>query len=134
MRRLVALLALVTLSACGSDSTTSPNSAAIAGTYSLKTVNGSALPFLIQSGTNSVKITSDAITIADGGTWSENGAYTQTINGQTSNQVVSDGGTWVRAGTQLTLVSSDSSTSYSGTFTGSSLNLGDGTLSFVFSK
>src|SRR5438552_2700382 len=96
MRKLLPLFALIaTIAACGGDAT-SPASASIAGTFQLKTVNGSPLPFTFQSGTTKAIVTSDVLTVADGGTWAEQGNFTITVNGQTTNQVISDGGTWSR--------------------------------------
>jgi len=126
------------LAACGSDSSTgpsSPNSASIAGTYQLKTVSGSPLPFTYQSGTTKVVVTSDVLVVAEGGTWSETGAYTATVNGQTSNQVISDGGTWTRAGSAVSFYSSQQgATSYAGTFNGSGFSLADDLFTYTFAK
>ena len=129
------IVALATVGACGGDSVTSTTaSASLAGTYTLRTINGTALPFVLQSGTNSVTVTADAITVADGGTWSEAGAYRQTVNGQTTSQVISDGGTWTRAGASVAF-SSRTTSGYSGTFTGSGFNLTDNSgAAFVFTK
>ena len=134
MRRLITALALAAVAACGGDNATNPASGSIAGTYTLRTVNGSQLPFTVQSGTNSVTLTGDVITIADGGSWSETFAYTQTINGTTTNQTGTDGGSWSRAGTSVSLDSDGGYNAYTGTFTGNSLNLTDGTLTQVFTK
>jgi hypothetical protein len=131
----ILLAGLLVVAACGSDATTSPASASIAGTYQLRAINGSALPFTYQSGTTKVIVTADALTVADGGTWSEQASFTLTVNGSTSAQVVSDGGTWTRAGTSVSFFSTQSSTtSYSGTFTGNGFTLGDTQFTYTFSK
>jgi hypothetical protein len=129
------VLVMGAVTACGGDSVTSTTgSASLAGTYTLRTINGTALPFVLQSGTNSITVTADAITVADGGTWSESGAYRQTINGQTTSQVISDGGTWTRAGASVAF-SSRATTGYSGTFTGSGFSLTDNSgAAFVFTR
>ncbi|MEO6528817.1 MAG: hypothetical protein ABIP93_19525 [Gemmatimonadaceae bacterium] len=135
IRRLLLLLTLATLGACGSDASTSPNADAIEGTYSLRTVNGLALPFTIQSGANSVTLSSDVITIASNGTWTEAITYRQTINGQTTNGTEADGGSWVRAGSNVTLRSAqDGSTAYSGTFGNGTLTFTDDGVIVVFSR
>ena len=129
-------MALATLVSCKADSSTNPNSVAIDGAYSLKSVNNSPLPFTIQSGTNSITLTSDNLTLGTNGSWTENGAYRQTNNGQTSTGTFADGGTWIRAGSSVTLNSSTSgATGYSGTITNNSgLSLSDGTYTYLFSK
>ena len=133
MRALALCAATIYVGACGGDSPTSPASASIAGTYQLKTVNGSPLPFTYQSGLNKFVVTSDAITVADGGTWTETGHFTMTYNGQTTDQVVSDGGTWTRAGTAVSFYSAQQGTvSYSGTFTGNGFSVSDAAFSYTF--
>lgn len=135
MRTTVLLIALFAV-ACGGDSaSTSPASASLAGTYQLRTVDANPLPFTYQSGANKAVITGDVLTVADGGTWTEQGAYTLTLNGQTTSQVIADAGTWTRAGTNVTFVSSSSNAAaYSGRFTGSGFNLADQTFTYVFSR
>lgn len=135
-RRLVLLLALATASACGSDSSTSPTTDAIEGTYSLRTVNGSPLPFtVVQSGTNSFVLTSDVITIASNGSWTESIQYRETVNGQTTNGTDADGGTWVRSGGNVSLKSNLSGDiAYSGAFSGGSLTFNASGFVAVFSR
>jgi hypothetical protein len=130
-KSVVALAFVGALAACAGDSPMSPASASIAGTYHLQTINGSALPFAIQSGANVVVVTNDAITVADGGTWSEQATFTVTSNGQTSNQVISDGGTWTRAGQSVSL-NSKSTGGYAGTFTGTGFEFFDSSFTYVF--
>jgi hypothetical protein len=135
MRKLIALLAFVAAAGCGSDSPTNPASASISGTFSLHTINGSALPYTFQSGTTSVTITSDVITVADGGTWSEVGNFTVTQNGASTPQTFSDGGSWTRAGTSVSFFSTaQNATSYAGTFTGSGFDLSDSSFTYSFTK
>lgn len=131
MRHLLAGFVLVASLACGGDSSTNPANASIAGTYRLSTVNGSALPYTLQSGLTKVVITSDVLTVADGGTWSETTSATVTVNGQTSSQVVPDGGTWTRSGSSVTF-NSTTTHGATGTFTRSGFNLSDGTNSLVY--
>jgi hypothetical protein len=132
-RSLLTFALVGALAGCGSDSPTSPASASIAGTYRMRTINGSPLPFTIQSGTTVVVITGDVITVADGGTWSEQGAFTRTSGGQTTNQVISDGGTWARVGANVALYS-NSTNGYAGSFTGSGFTFADATFTYVFSR
>ena len=135
MRRFSAVV-LFALAACGgSEGPTNPASASLAGSYTLRTVNGNHLPYTLQSGTNSLTITADVLTVADGGTWSESGSYQQTVNGQTSSQTFSDGGSWDRSGPTVTFTSTNSNTAaYGGSFTGSGFGLTDGTFAYVFTK
>lgn len=127
MRKLLAVLAFTTFAACGGDSIANPNSDSIEGTFSLRTVNGSPLPYTFQSGTNSFTLTSDVLTVASNGSWTESIAYRQTINGQTSTGTDADGGSWTRAGGSVNFRSSVSgSTAYNGTYSANTLTLDDG--------
>lgn len=110
MRRLVALLALAAAVACGGDSSTSP-SATVSGSYSLRTVNGSPVPYtVIQIGADKYEIVSDVVTLNEGGTWSETGTDRTTQNGQVTNGTITDNGTYTLNGTAITLVSTQSGT------------------------
>ena len=118
---------LCALAACGGDSGTNPNNAAIDGTYSLHSVNGSPLPFTFQSGTNSLTVTRDVLTVGSNGSWTESANYSQTVNGQTSTGTIADGGTWTRAGNSVEFDSQVSGdVAYSGTFSNGTLTLNDG--------
>lgn len=131
MRKLLILLTFAL--GCGSSTAPNPASDSLAGVYAMKTVNGASLPFSVQNGATKATITSDALTVADGGTWSESGFYTQTINGSSTNQVISIGGTYIRSGVTVSFVSSGK-TVYNGTFTGSGFNLTDGTYTYTYSR
>jgi len=80
MRRFVVLLAIATLAACGGDSSTSPG--VVTGSYSLRTINGSPLPYtLIQIGADKIEITADVIILNEGGTFTETTSERTTENG-----------------------------------------------------
>jgi len=135
LRRSIALATLATLAACRSAST-APKSQfdSIAGTWHLKTVNGSPLPWGIQTGATRVSLTSDQLTITDGGTWSESSTFSVVVDGAASQQQVkSDAGTWTRVGAQVTFKSPTSGTS-NGTFTGSTFVMTDAAGTAVYSR
>src|SRR5215212_5076727 len=131
-----AALAALFLCACGGSDNqpTSPASASIAGTYHLASINGNTLPFTYQLGTTTIVVTSDVLTVADGGTWTEWGAYSQTVNGATTNQIMADAGAWSRLGTTVSFANANKTVSYAGQFTGSSLNLSNTNFSYVFAR
>ena len=133
MRRFVAAAAVALTLACGSDGSTTPTNTAIAGTYSLQTINGSALPFTFVSGTDSLTVTADTILVGSDGTWSESVAYRQTVGGQVTTGTQIDGGVWLANDTQVEFDSTVSGLLvYTGTFTNSALNLTDGSTAQVF--
>ena len=129
------IISLLALSlACGGDGGTNPASDSIDGTYTLRTINGSTLPFTFSNGASSVVILGDIVTVATNGTWSESTSYRQTINGQTTTGTWADGGSWIRAGQAVTLTSNLQG-SFHGTFSGSGLDLlDDSGFRFVYSK
>ena len=136
MHRAVAIIMLFSLAACGSDAT-SPTAVTFAGTYSLQTINGSKLPYVVlQQGTTAVTITADQLTIADGGTWTESGTLQTTQNGQTTTQVGGDNGTWLRSGSSLQLNSTkNGNIAYTGAFSSNRLDLfTSGGLEVVFTR
>src|SRR5579862_8534773 len=78
MKPRLIVLACAALMACG---TTTDVSTQFIGTFFLQSVNGNSLPFVVtQNGTSSTSLTSDQLTIADGGTWSETGIERTVVN------------------------------------------------------
>ena len=72
MRSLISL-ALVILVACGDDSTTAPTNDSVAGTWSLQSINGTGLPYVVfQIGADKVELVSDVVVAV------ASGAFTQT--------------------------------------------------------
>jgi hypothetical protein len=115
MRRLSAVLsvfaALVTLAACGGDGSTNPGSATVAGTYTLRTVNGSPLPYtLVQLGDDKFEVMADAITLKDGGIWTGAGTIRVTERGQMSTTAITSTGTYSLTGTAITITDVTGST------------------------
>src|SRR5512146_3171833 len=100
MRRLIPLVALAVAVACGSDSTTQPTVASLAGTWTLQSVNGSPLPFTVtQTGTDKVELLSDVVTASANGTYTEAVQFRTTLNGQSTTDTESDAGTFTLNGT-----------------------------------
>jgi len=145
IRRTLFVLALAAFAdSCSSNDSTSPGTAA-AGTYTLTTVNGQALPFSLTSSTlNQVVIQSATITLTPG---SPSSTYTATvsgtINGSPTTTLITDTGTYTVSGATLSF----SSTSfllltYGGSFTNNTLTVslpgqalgGSGTLILGLSK
>src|SRR3982750_2923524 len=110
MRRFIARLfvfaVLVTLAGCGGDGATNAGPASVAGTYTLRTVNGAPLPYTwLQIGNDKLEITADVVILTEGGTWTESGTIRSTESGQVTTSPSTDAGTYTRIGTAITLVS-----------------------------
>lgn len=107
MRRLLAALSLFALlTACGGDGSTGPAAGAISGTYTLRTINGSPMPYVAQQGGGfKYEITDDAYTFTEGGAWTELGHDRTTSNGVETIATFTDAGSYTRNGAGITLVS-----------------------------
>ena len=125
-------LAFVTTGCSKKDSPTSP--ATIAGTYTLRTINGSPLPYVVLVvGADKVEAVDDAITLSDAGTWTEFGHVRTTISGVATTTTINDAGSYVRTGTAITLTSPQSGP-LSGTVDNGTLTLSDQGLVGVYRK
>jgi hypothetical protein len=112
MRRTFAIVctaAAVFLAGCGSDDSTNPTQAAVAGTWNLTTVNGASLPFIIQA-TPKIEVLSDQLVVSANGTFTES-TQTRTTNGTAVTlETVPDGGTYSLNGTAATFIFNDGTT------------------------
>ena len=78
----------------------------INGSWSLRTVNGAALPFTVSgSGTNKTEITDDVITLFEGLTYQEVIQKRITTNGTAATTTVTETGSFSTFGTSVTLIS-----------------------------
>jgi hypothetical protein len=126
MRRLLAAVAVLTLTACISDSvgivgTTAtggselPSTTGVAGAYTLQTVGGSPLPYTYQqSGADKSEFLDDVVTLTNNGTWSELMHVRKTVSGVVTISAVTDAGTYVRVGTTGLLFSTPNHPDFSG--------------------
>jgi hypothetical protein len=134
MRRLIAALALVSLAACASDTSTNPNNDAVEGAYSLHTVNGQPLPYTIQGNGVTIVLTSDVLTVREDGSWTETVAYKQSVNGGSqTNEADADAGTWTRIANTITFESATVG-SFEGTYSKGSVTFDDPGLLEVFKR
>jgi hypothetical protein len=106
--------AAVLLTACGGDSSGTSGPPPVktfsnpVGSYTIATVNATALPVAIFSDTNyTYEVTSGAITLTADGKYSATMHWRQTLAGKVDLYSDSTGGTWVLAGTTVQLVNSD---------------------------
>lgn len=134
MRRLIPLVALAVAVACGSDSTTQPTFASLAGTWTLQSVNGSPLPFTIsQSGTDKEELLSDVITASPNGTYTEVAQFRTTINGQSTVSTENDTGTFTLNGTAITVTGNLTGVN-NGAVSGNTITLTEEGFVWVFQK
>lgn len=108
MRKIVFLLLIAAQAACWSDKVT--GSSTVFGTYTLRSVNGSSLPFTVSgSGTTKSEILSDTIFLYEGFTYAESAHYRNTVNGTVTNETIVDNGSFGLLGNSINMVSNDKS-------------------------
>lgn len=92
--------------ACGGDAVTGPPTlASVAGRYSLKTVNGAPLPFLIgQSGTSKSEVLADVLALSANGTFLQTSTIRNTVDGVATTSSSTEPGTFTLAGATATFV------------------------------
>jgi hypothetical protein len=102
MRRLfVSMLALVTLVACGDNSTTGPATVNLVGSWRLQSVNGSAVPYTQQNGTSKLEVFGGGIVISQSGSFTTTLMERVTTNGSASVMNVTTYGTVEISGSGL---------------------------------
>jgi hypothetical protein len=108
MRRLFALLALVSLVACGDNSSTGPVTVNLIGTWSLQTVNGSPVPFSQTTSAGKLEVFSGAIVISETGTFTTTlSTRTTAPSGSSSINIITTYGTVTIAGSSLVFTRTD---------------------------
>ena len=122
MRRALFFLAAVSCLACLDDNIV--GSSTVTGSYTLKTINGSPLPFTITgSGANKTEVVDDVITLFQGFTYSESTTSRITVNGQATNETKSRTGAFSLFGTSFILSSNDGSLERRGTISGNTMTI-----------
>jgi hypothetical protein len=95
-----ALLSMTALSGCD-DSIT--GSSTVVGSYTLRTVNGSALPVTVVSGTTTTVYEDGVISLYQGATYAESGRTRVTVNGTTTTVTKAETGSYTLFGASITL-------------------------------
>ena len=105
MRRLfgILLLALLPMTACSDDDGSGPN-ATIEGAYTMQTINGAGMPYVVAEGPGfKYEFLSSILTIQQGGTFSEVLTTRVTDPDGVVTESETSTGTWVRVGNNVTL-------------------------------
>lgn len=136
MRLPIAFAALVAVAACNFDTTTNnaPLTLNPAGTYSLQSIDGAAMPVSTVSNDTTTTLDTDVIVLDSIGDWSELVRYHRVVG---SAAAVSDsvqiGGFWYGSGNSLNFRTSQVLL-YIGTATDSTLTLSDNASLYVFKR
>jgi hypothetical protein len=118
----------VPLVACGGDDSTGPSDS-YSGTYTLRTINGQNLPFvIIQVGADRIEWMSDKVTLSDngstGGSFTQHSTFRLTEAGQATTETAADAGSYARNGTAATFTFNSDGSSASGTISGGKITIG----------
>jgi hypothetical protein len=118
MRAFLVGLSLVSLAACGSSSTGLDASPAISGVFNLTTVDNKSLPGAFPDSS----LLSGRLTFADSG-WSQITVVLYKVGGSPAGDTLTQAGFWVASGSNLTLYDYGNTTTYTGSFTPTSVTL-----------
>lgn len=136
MNGLSKVLVCLTLfaTACGGDST-APRTTTIAGSYVLRTVNGSPLPYLVaEIGADKLEWLNETVTLSEGGTFTQQGSFRLTQNGVVSTESHSDTGSYTRNGTAISFYFNSDGSSPTGTVSGNTITVAFSGYSLVYHK
>ena len=95
------------------------NDADVGGAYTLRTVNGQALPVALGDRTVALNVSSGVLTLTPDGDWSEQLTGTTSENGQTVARSITETGRWSMRAPYLELIRADGAVAYSGAFSSS---------------
>jgi len=134
MRSLISL-ALVILVACGDDSTTAPTNDSVAGTWSLQSINGTGLPYVVfQIGADKVELVSDVVVAVASGAFTQTTVVRTTTSGQVTTESQADAGTWSLNGTAVTFQFNGDGTTGTGSISGNTMTIAESGFAFVYRK
>lgn len=132
MRRFVALLTVVLLTACNNEIDVSTRPSSVVGTYQLQSYGGRSLPTVVSTDAGGVtEVTGGKLEINGDNTWSEIRDYRMTSSGtiQTASFVYSGSWTYERDNASMLFHLPDLQAQFTGIAAGGSvtLSLSDGT-------
>ena len=133
MRRTLAGLLLIAAIACGSDSSTSEPDVQMTGTWSLQSVNGGALPYLVQTTPSKIELLSDVFVMATGG-FVETSIVRTTTGTSITLDTARDVGTYTVKGSATTFMWASDGSSAVVAVTGNTFTAKSGSTSFIYSR
>lgn len=120
------------LTACGGDST---GPAQALGTYTLQTINGRTLPFIVvQLLDYKLEVTAGSITLNADQTFSHRTTVREDDAGQVTTEVFLIVGTFSQTGNTLLFTDAAEGEQYTGVLSGNSITISDPQVTLVYSK
>ena len=134
MRQMLAGFVAASCLACFSDGGI-VGSSSVTGTYTLRSINGSPLPYTISgSGTDKTEILAESITLFQGGTYARERNSRVTANGQVANETVTEGGTYNLFGNSISMRASGTGPLVQAVINANTMTLVEAAMTSVFSK
>jgi hypothetical protein len=134
MRAFTTLFLALLAVGCGGDAT-GPTTASVAGTWSLQSINGIALPYVVaQTGGDKVEITGDVFTAVATGSFTQLTTVRTTLSGQVTTQSVADAGSWSMSGTAVTFQFNSNGSVGTGSLSGNTLTVTDAGYAYIYRK
>jgi hypothetical protein len=136
MRRTVAYFCLALAVACGGgDSPSAPTQTSVAGTWTLQSINGTNLPFVIaQTGANKAEVMSDVVTAVASGSYTQMTQVRVTQNGQASMQSFSEAGSWTLNGSAASFRRNSDGSVGTASVSGNTLTLAEDGFAYVYKR
>lgn len=133
MVRAFLALAMLFSVACFDDYSTGVGT--VTGAYTLRTINGSALPYTMQvDATTRKEIIDDMITLFSGGSYSRTQHANTTVGGQTTSETNTESGAYALVGTSVTLNPSPAGPSTVTTIEGKTMTIVESGITWTFMK
>ncbi len=131
--RVLAVALVAVAAACGgNDGINEPKEQAITGTYTLKTVNGAALPFVIFQGDGyKLEVLAASYVLAASGSFTNSASFRATEGGVATTSTETLTGRYTVSGTTVTFTDSDGDV-LTGTISGNNLQFTEDGMTAVF--
>jgi hypothetical protein len=126
MRWLALMTLALSVASCRGDGLSEPTNvvsfSTVAGTWTLRTIGGAGLPFVLdQAGADKIELINAAIVATANGGFTATSTERTTISGQATSQSYSDGGSFIVTGTSVIFTFSSDGASATGALLGDSL-------------
>ncbi len=140
LRRTFARLAFAALAfplaACGGggDSPTGPTTASVVGTWNLQSINGQALPYVLQqTGADKLEVTRETFTFSST-TFTQTTDYRLTQSGRVTTDSEADAGRYTINGNAVTVTFNSDGSSVTGTVSGNTITAAADGVALVYRR
>ena len=134
MKKLTAILLALAV-ACTGDKLTGPQRPAVEGTWTLQTIGGLGLPYLLdQFGDDKLELMEASLIVQGDSSFTSTSKQRLTVQGQTDSQTYTEGGTYMMRGSVVWFRFAGDNGVVTGRLGGDSLLFGEGGISVVYRR